>query len=243
MRRTIGVVILVGFHLALDFPCDAQSAGEQVARSLELTIQKTVETKCLLYLPPGYEMAEQQWPLLLFLHGIGERGDDIELVKRHGPPKMIAGGKEFPFVVVSPQCPEDEWRSLDVLNALLDEIIEKYRIDEDRIYVTGLSMGGYGAWRLAYTYPDRFAAVAPICGGGNPEKAVLMKDIPTWAFHGARDETVPVERSKEMVDALKAAGGTVRFTVYSEAGHVEAWQNAYSNPELWEWLGQQRRPK
>ena len=181
--------------------------------------------------------------MLLFLHGAGERGDDLELVKVHGPPKMIAQGRDFPFVVVSPQCPKDEWWSIDALHDLLNEIVETYRIDTARIYVTGLSMGGYATWGLACTYPERFAAVVPICGGGDSEKAPLMKEVPTWVFHGAKDEAVPLQQSQEMVDALKAAGSDVRFTVYPEGGHVEAWQNAYGDPALWEWLAKQRRAK
>jgi predicted peptidase len=195
----------------------------------------------LRYLPPAYDASEKSWPLLLFLHGAGERGDDLELVKVHGPPKMIAAGQDFPFVVISPQCPEDVWWSIDALHDLLEEIIRTHRIDQSRIYVTGLSMGGYGSWGLACTYPKMFAAVAPICGGGEPEKAPLMKEIPTWVFHGAKDEIVPLQRSQDMVDALEAAGGNVRFTVYPEAGHVGAWVNAYGDPELWAWLLAQRK--
>ena len=133
--------------------------------------------------------------------------------------------------------------SEEKLHDLLNEIVETYRIDPARIYVTGLSMGGYATWRLACTYPERFAAVVPICGGGDPEKAPLMKEVPTWVFHGAKDEAVPLQQSQEMVDALKAAGSDVRFTVYPEGGHVEAWQNAYGDPDLWEWLAKQRRAK
>ena len=195
----------------------------------------------LLYLPPAYNGSEENWPLLLFLHGAGERGVDLEQVKVHGPPKMIAQGRDFPFVVISPQCPEDMWWSIDALHALLDEVVETHRIDKSRIYVTGLSMGGYGSWGLAYTYPETFAAVVPICGGGEPEKAPLMKEIPTWVFHGAKDEIVPLVRSQEMVDALEEAGGNVRFTVYPEAGHVGAWENAYGDPELCEWLEEQKK--
>ena len=223
-------------------PCDAQSSERQVAQRLALTNNgETTEMHFLLYLPPAYNGSEEKWPLLLFLHGAGERGFDLEQVKVHGPPKMIAQGRDFPFVVISPQCPEDVWWSIDALHALLDEVVETHRIDKSRIYVTGLSMGGYGSWGLAYTYPETFAAVVPICGGGEPEKAPLMKEIPTWVFHGAKDEIVPLVRSQEMVDALEEAGGNVRFTVYPEAGHVGAWENAYGDPELWEWLEEQQK--
>lgn len=236
------VTLILAFCLILSVhPCDAQTAERQVAKRLALTNGEHLEMQYLLYLPPAYDSSNDQWPLLLFLHGAGERGDDLELVKVHGPPKMIAEGGDFPFVVISPQCPEGVWWSIETLHALINEVVETHRIDTSRIYVTGLSMGGYGSWGLAYTYPDLFAAAVPICGGGEPEKAPLMKEIPTWVFHGAKDTAVPLERSQEMVDALEEAGGNVRFTVYPEAGHVGAWENAYGDSELWEWLAKQRR--
>ena len=243
LKRSISLLTLMLCCLLWNVrPSDAQSADRQVPQSLAITSNgETIEMRYLLYLPSTYDSSEENWPLLLFLHGAGERGDDLELLKVHGPPKMIAQGRDFPFVVISPQCPEDVWWSIDALHALLEETIETYRIDNSRIYVTGLSMGGYGSWGLAYTYPEMFAAVAPICGGGDLEKAHLMKEIPTWVFHGAKDEIVPLVRSQEMVDALEEAGGNVRFTVYPEAGHVGAWENAYGDPELWEWLSVQRR--
>lgn len=222
--------------------CEARSPERQAVTRLTLTSDgEATEMNYLLYLPSAYVTNEEEWPLLLFLHGAGERGDDLELVKIHGPPKMIAQGRDFPFVVISPQCPEGVWWSIETLHALINEVIETHRIDTSRIYVTGLSMGGYGSWGLAYTYPDLFAAAVPICGGGEPEKAPLMKEIPTWVFHGAKDTAVPLQRSQEMVDALEEAGGDVRFTIYPEAGHVEAWENAYGDPELWEWLAKQRQ--
>ena len=218
-----------------------QPAGTQTPRMLQREIRKTVTGQYLLYLPENYGQEKERWPLVMFLHGAGERGDDIELLKVHGPPKIVAQGEHFPFILVSPQCPKYEGWSIDYLNALLDEVSGQYRVDKDRIYVTGLSMGGYGAWLLAETFPDRFAAIAPICGGGNPARVHRLKDLPIWVFHGARDETVPLERSQVMVDSLKAAGSQVKFTIYPEAGHVEAWENAYSDPAFYQWLLDQRR--
>lgn len=163
------------------------------------------------------------------------------MVKRHGPPKLIAQGKQFPFVIVSPQCPMGENWSPETLNALLDEITGKYAIDKDRVYVTGLSMGGYGTWRLAQEYPDRFAAIAPICGGGDPNKVDRIKRLPAWIFHGAKDPVVPVKEAQQMADALKAAGGDVTLTIYPEAEH-DSWTQTYDNPELYTWLLRHRRP-
>ena len=203
--------------------------------TLETEIVKKVKMNYLLYLPPGYNESGQEWPLMMFLHGSGERGDDIEKVKVHGPPKLIAAGKDFPFIVVSPQCPEEErWQS-DELDALIQNIIDNYNVDEKRIYLTGLSMGGFGTWDLASAYPERFAAIAPVCGGGNPRNANKLKNIPAWVFHGEKDPVVPVEEAHKMVDALKKSGAEVKLTIYPEAGH-DSWTETYDNPDLYDWF-------
>ena len=207
----------------------------------KLDAQVHVSLDYLVYLPTDYEKKDS-WPLLLFLHGAGERGDDLELVKKHGPPKLIEQGKPFPFVVVSPQCPMDGWWSTKPLElvALLDEIVAKYKIDQDRIYLSGLSMGGFGTWMLAAYAPDRFAAIVPVCGGGERLMARRLTHLPVWAFHGAKDQVVPLGRSEEMVDALKKLHGDVKLTVYPEAGH-DSWTATYENPEVYEWLLQHKR--
>jgi len=212
----------------------------QHAHSIRTTISKSVIWRFLLYLPEGYGRKKKLWPLILFLHGAGERGEDIELVKKHGPPKLVEEWDDFPFIVLSPQCSKQEWWSPDDLIALLDEVIGRYSVDPDRVYLTGLSMGGYGTWALAVKYPDRFAAIAPICGGGNPLLVSRIKHIPAWVFHGARDETVPLQESERMVKALKAAGGKVKFTVYPDAGH-DSWTETYKNPALYKWFLRHRR--
>ena len=153
--------------------------GRQQACSFERQITRTVGARYLLSLPEGYgEDAARRCPLLLFLHGIGERGEDLERIKRHGLPRVIERGDRLPFIVASPQCPPGEWWDVGTLVALLDEVEERYAVDPDRIYVTGLSMGGYGTWRLALAQPERFAAIAPICGGGNPAQAQRIKHLP-----------------------------------------------------------------
>ena len=145
-------------------------AQNQTTEVLDKQITTTVTCEYLLYLPKDYGKSERKWPLVLFLHGAGERGANLDLVKTHGPPKLIQQGKEFPFIVVSPQCPQGIWwpEIVDTLAALLDEVRENYAVDSDRVYLTGLSMGGYGTWTLACRYPERFAAIAPVCGGGLP---------------------------------------------------------------------------
>ncbi len=243
MRAPILSFIVVVFLVSVVPGTNATTPEENRglrAQSFEKEIHKTVKANYLLYLPDGYTTSQEKWPLLLFLHGAGERGDALSLVETHGPPKMIAKeNKAFPFVVVSPQCPEEEWWSdssqIETLNALLDHIIATCRIDEERIYITGLSMGGYGTWRLAAEYPDRFAAIAPICGRGEPFMAQRIPHLPAWVFHGAKDDVVPLQASQEMVDALKKAGGKVEFTVYPEAGH-DSWTETYNNPALYEWF-------
>ncbi len=215
-------------------------AGEQGAQTMQRKVTRTYTANYLLYLPPDYD-AQPSWPLLIFLHGAGERGDDLERLKVHGPPRLVAEGRDFPFIVVSPQCPTGKWWNSETIVALLDEIVEKYHVDESRVYLTGLSMGGFGTWRVACDYPERFAAIAPICGGGDPIVARrALRQMPIWVFHGAKDPTVPLQRSQEMVDALKRVGADVKFTVYPEAQH-DSWTETYNNSELYTWLLSHRK--
>jgi predicted peptidase len=218
----------------------------QQPQSFQATIQKNVSLEYLLHLPTDYQNSDQKWPLVLFLHGMGERGTDLELLKLHGIPKVIAQGTDFPFIVLSSQCPEDTiWANeLDALHALVENIIENYQVDKFQIYLTGLSMGGNGSWHLAAAYPSMFAAVVPICGWANPfigfpERMEVLKDVPVWAFHGAEDDVVPLQGSQELVDVLKAHQGNVKFTVYPDTDH-DSWTQTYENPELYEWLLRQK---
>ena len=214
--------------------------SNQLEKLFEKEITVTAKYHYLLSLPAGYEDSDRRWPLMLFLHGSGESGESLAKVKANGPPKLIAGNERaFPCIVVSPQSPGRGWNP-DYLAALLDDICATYRVDPDRVYLTGLSMGGYGTWMLAATHPDRFAAIVPICGGGNPADADKLKGLPIWAFHGADDKTVKLENSEKMVDALKAVGSDVKFTVYPGVGH-DSWTETYANPELYDWLFAQKR--
>lgn len=212
----------------------------QKPKSFKKKFTKTVRLNYLLFLPEDYSKNKQKkWPVILFLHGAGERGNDLESVKINGIPKIVETEKDFRFIVVSPQCPAGEWWgegwTIESLNGLLDKIIDDYRIDKDMVYLTGLSMGGYGTWALASAYPEKFAAIAPVCGGGEPGKAHRLREIPVWAFHGEKDDVVPVEKSQEMVDALKRCKGNVTFTAYPEANH-NSWTETYNNPELYKWF-------
>ena len=233
----LALLVVAAFALSASSGFSADN-DRQVASQLNRQIQVTMQY--LLYLPKEYDQRES-WPVMLFLHGSGERGHDLNAVKIHGPPKLIQAGRDFPMIVVSPQCSaEGRWEPIE-LHALLDEIQEHYKVDQDRIYVTGLSMGGFGTWTLAASRPNRFAALLPVCGGGEGYIAKRIAKIPTWVFHGAKDGAVPVERSEKMVAALKKEGGTPQLTIYPEAEH-DSWTETYANPAIYEWLLQQKRP-
>ncbi|HWQ88954.1 MAG TPA: prolyl oligopeptidase family serine peptidase [Desulfitobacteriaceae bacterium] len=215
---------------------------KQIARNFSRELPgKTSLThlKYLLFLPEDYieKEKERRWPLILFLHGAGERGTDLEIVKRNGIAKIVEEVADFPFITISPQCPEDSrWNEqAEILMLLLEEIEETYNVNPQKIYLTGLSMGGYGTWLLAAQHPKKFAAVAPVCGGGDPQWAPVLKDIPIWAFHGAKDDIVPLEQSQIMVRAVKEQGGNIRFTVYPDVGH-DSWVKAYNDPDLYQWF-------
>lgn len=211
------------------------------SKQQEKEFKTELKINYLLYLPVGYEKNETTWPLMIFLHGVGERGDDLNKLKVHGIPKLLEQNKDFPFVIVSPQCPANGWWNdyTEHLKQLIDQIKADYKIDSSRVYLTGLSMGGFGTWYMAERYPGDFAAIAPICGGGELLFAGKIKAA-VWAFHGAKDDVVPLKRSQEMVDAVKAAGGDVKFTVYPELGH-NCWDAAYDNAELYEWFLSHRK--
>jgi predicted peptidase len=238
-RPTALCFVLLAAILSASALSAADSQPQARQQETKLKSEVNIEMGYLLYLPPDYEKKDS-WPLMLFLHGAGERGSNLSLVKKHGPPKLIDAGRDFPMVVVSPQCADDQWWEPVSLTALLDEVVGKYHIDKDRVYVTGLSMGGFGTWALAAHTPDRFAAIAPICGGGEPFMARRINKIPMWVFHGAKDGVVPLERSERMVEAVKKAGGNPQFTVYPEAGH-DSWTETYDNPKFYEWMLAQKR--
>lgn len=200
-------------------------------------VQGEMQLNYLLYLPENYDPEKEGgFPCILFLHGAGERGDNLDVLTAWGPPR-IAEEKGLPFIVISPQCPKDEWWTsmLYPLKKLLDESINTYNIDSSRIYLTGLSMGGYGTFALSQVYPDYFAAVAPICGGGTPSMVNFFKQPPTWVFHGDKDTIVPIESSQIMVDALEAAGCEVKFTIYEGVDHY-SFSRAYNESDLFNWF-------
>lgn len=234
---------LVLLFVAVTSMIRLQAAVDSPRQSAEHAAGATFTFSYLLALPAGYDAdPAHRWPLVVFLHGIAERGTDVDRLRHDGLPREIEAGRALPCVVISPQCPVDEWWNAAALEAFIDDAIHRYRIDADRVYLTGLSMGGFGTWTLATRHPERYAAIVPICGGGEPKDAARLRDLPIWAFHGALDHIVSVARSQEMVDAIRAAGGHPRLTIYPDLKHI-SWRVTYANDELYPWLlAQRRRP-
>jgi predicted peptidase len=215
-----------------------QNISKQSTEAYSGKITKKVSVNYLVYLPKDYKNSNEKWPVIFFLHGAGERGSELELVKKNGLPKLVESA-DYPFIVISPQCPENTDWDLNALNGLYAEVLKKYKVDQSRVYLTGLSMGGYGTWAWAIDSPDKFAAIAPVCGGGRAFMVSRIKDLPVWAFHGLKDDVVPVYESEKMVNALKKISEKAKLTVYPEADH-DSWTLTYSNPELYKWLLEQR---
>ena len=243
MTRTIAVGILFSVIASLEptmtMADNAPTPGKQVEQSF--TTSEGANVPYLMYVPPNCEMeGDQKWPLVVFLHGRGESHGPLQKVAFWGPPKFAKRGDALPFLLVSPQCPADDFWNSDAQTShvmeLLASIEETFPVDARRIYLTGLSMGGYGSWSLAARHPNKFAAVVPICGGGNPDDAPQLVDIPIWVFHGTEDSVVPYSKSLEMVESIRAAGGeNVRLTSLEHFGH-NSWSAAYGHPELYSWL-------
>ena len=244
----------------LALPLGVSCSSLQTTQRMETAAgtHSPMQLEYLLHVPRS-RAPERGWPFVLFLHGAGERGSDIQKVKTHGPPAILGENKTLRgCVVVSPQCPEDWWWDSVTLRQLIAEVIANHPVDRSRLYVTGLSMGGYGTWHLLATYPELFAAGIPICGGGDPNRykerddprwvpfvfpegrVSLLGGVPIWAFHGAKDQTVPEMESARLVRRLRSLGNPVRYTVYPEAGH-DSWTETYRNPSVYAWLLSQRK--
>jgi predicted peptidase len=200
----------------------------------------------VLFVPRDYA-GDKPYPLLLFLHGAGECGSDGHKQVEVGLGPAVRRREEtFPFLVVFPQARRASLRTWQAGSAeseralaILDAVSAEYRVDPRRVALTGISMGGYGTWSLAAAYPGRWAAIVPVCGGGDPEMAAQFKHLPCWAFHGALDRPVPVTESREMIAALEAAGGTPKYTEYPDVAH-NCWDKTYDMDALYVWLLRQR---
>lgn len=209
------------------------AAGEQRAWTLE-------GERFWVWLPRDYAQRSARWPLVIFLHGSGERGTNLEKVKVHGPPKQVAQGAAYPAILVSPQLEEGARWDPERLHRLLAALQARLHIDAQRCLGTGLSMGGFGVWHWATAYPRDLAAIAPVCGFGDPARVAAMRNVPVRAYHGEQDAVVPLAPHVACVEALRAAGGTASLTVYPGVGH-DAWTPAYNDPELLPWLLAQRQ--
>lgn len=212
-------------------------------------------------LKPENPDPSRRYPLVVFLHGAGERGDDNEKQLVHGVPEFASAENraKYPCFLIAPQCPTgDMWANVDwaslshrqakeptvpgrLVLALIETAVKEHAVDAKRIYLTGLSMGGYGSWELAIRRPDLFAAVVPVCGGADETQAERIAKLPIWAFHGARDGVVKPERSRRMIDALRQAGGVPGYTEYPHVGH-DSWNPAYRDGEMMRWLFAQKKP-
>jgi predicted peptidase len=233
--------ILIGYFLLFAFPAFAQptNVSLQQAKHFETEIKVRIKYDYLLFLPEGYTKSRKRWPLMLFLHGAGESGTNLLKIKKLGPPNLVDSRPDFPFILVSPQSGGNGWNP-DALNALLDDVIHNYRVDKDRVYLTGPSMGGTATWTLASAHPEKFAAIVPISSGGETADVRKLAHMPIWVFHGAKDPTVKVARAEATVAALRAGGSNVKFTIYPDAVH-DAWTETYNNPEVYRWLLEQKR--
>ena len=200
---------------------------------------KGLDLQYALYLPNDYPDTGEMYPLILFLHGAGERGDNLDLVKIHGIPKLIDDGNSFPFIIIAPQCPDEGYwdrpEYVRSLISLIKEIMKAYAVDKTRIYGTGLSMGGLGTLAIAIKEPGLFAAIIPVCGGADLNKIVRINQLPIWLFHGDADSVIPVENSLSIYDALKPINQHVFLTIYKGVGH-DSWTETYENEAVYEWL-------
>ena len=195
----------------------------------------------LLYLPKEYTEGDDKYPLVIYLHGGSQRGNDLNKLKIYGLPYLVEQGRNYNFIIASPQCPEGKyWSTEDWFDSLQTDLLAKYRIDERRIYVTGISAGGYGAWQVAVDYPDKFAAVVPLCGGLNDSTQVCkINRVPVWAFHGTKDEVIAINETERLVTGLRQCNGKVKFTRLENEGH--SIQYLYEREDIYTWMLKQKK--
>ncbi|MFW2404384.1 MAG: prolyl oligopeptidase family serine peptidase [Gammaproteobacteria bacterium] len=191
----------------------------------------------LIYLPKEYDAADQastDWPVLFFLHGIVQSGNDLRMLPKYGPAQQIEAGRDFPFIVITPQMSAWSWNVEETV-AFVEHCIETYRIDANRVYLSGVSLGGRGVWSVAAARPDLFAAIAPVSGWGKEDEAVATAQIPAWIFHGEKDPLIWPSAAEKMHAAREAAGGNAELTLVPGAGHT-IWDEVYAEDDLYDWL-------
>ena len=247
-RATRYVVLLVALTSLVVVICGCQTPlATRILRAKvrHLTIPREQLTNLdyLIQLPHGYdEETNRWWPLVFYLHGIGESGHDLTKVLRFGPPRLVAQGKDLPCIVVSPQLPPGYFwfRESNLALAILDEVMRSNRVDQTRVCITGNSMGAFGAIVMAAREPERFASLVPICGGVDYVDSLRLHDVPIWAFHGEQDPIIPVAESRRLVRLVNEIGGHARLTIYPDLGH-NCWDRAYDDPALWDWILAQKK--
>jgi predicted esterase len=226
-----GAYFIIFLLFLLTFSSDRQS---------EIIFKSLMSLRYLISVPDDYAKDSiSKWPVLLFLHGSKERGNDLIKVNENGPPKLIKEGRKLPFIVISPQLGYTQFWDPDLLVNLIKKVSDEYRVDDDRIYLTGLSMGGFGTWYTAMKYPQLFAAIAPVCGGGNPKKSWKIRHLPVWIFHGAKDHVVSLRMSVDMATSLLPYKNA-KFTIYPNADH-DSWTATYNNEALYSWFLEHKR--
>ena len=235
---------LVISFLILNYMLMGKGIINKSINEFSTSLNLSVSFKYYIYFPENYYDSDTSFPMVLFLHGSGERGDDIRLVEEHGIPKMINNGHTFPFITVAPQCPKFQRWSEPLYSKslifLVEEIIRNNRVDIGRIYATGLSMGGYGTLSIAKERPDLFSAIVPVCGGMDITNIENLKEIPIWLFHGDADEVVPVENSELIYDLLKPINPDIKITIYKGVDH-NSWDRTYDNKKMYEWMLKQNK--
>ena len=207
---------------------------------LSINLIRNHRLKYLIYFPEDY--LTKMYPLVLFLHGAGERGNNLKDIESHGPTKLVKNGKKFPFIMIAPQCPSNLWWSdplpVDLLSKLVNDTVAKYELNKNHVFCTGLSMGGYGTLALSIKNPKLFSAIVPVCGGVDTKNffdILNLKDLPIWLFHGDKDEVIPLENSQNIYEVLKPVNKHIKLTVYKGVDH-NSWDKAYDDDELYRWM-------
>jgi predicted peptidase len=244
-RLFSAVLVAATFAVFLPASVSAADRGLPTGRSLHrLSLRGSAadHVNYLLYVPPAYAQdSTSEWPLILFLHGSEQRGDDPRLLQQMALLSFAERISDFPFIAVIPQCPPNTHWDPRFVKEVLVSVEGALRIDRRRVYLTGFSMGGYGTWQTAAAFPDTFAAIAPICGMSDLPDAPRLAGIPTWAFHGALDVNVPVGESQKMIEALRRFGAEARLTVYPDSAH-DCWTMTYRDSRLYLWFLDHSRP-
>lgn len=231
--------------LVLTATCLAQTEGREQTHTYTKQISRSVKLEYLLVLPKGHAGQQGKVPVILYLHGAGDRGTDLNLVRRVAAYKEAESRADYPFLFVAPQLPDPDHAWVDTayteaVMGMLDDVLAKYNGDPDRVYLTGISMGGWSAWYYAELYPERFAAIAPLCGFPDVRWAPRLAHVPVWTFHGTSDRVAPIIDTERMVDALQRAGGDPKFTPVIGGDHDIA-QAVYSRDDLYAWFLAHRR--